>query len=353
MRTWRPEPCSVSVALDIPCLVKCKVLLTTLDAWKYVGAPVSECLQPEENGVLIFILKIHLPFFNLSKSMEGALCLWLPFLSNKVAKALYRRSKHNHLGQLTSAYGEAWACWWWYIHIVSTALSVIYTISSLHQSSQYYYTTDITRVYGLSISSWFLLLPVNLISVEDENCCCSILPPSESCSARLCWGSETAFCFLHSPEIQGLEPLPYPSSCDLASVLVCSRTLLGKCKSVTSKMRKKTDGLLLVLPLPPHPLMIQALQMACKVLAKERKEQQKQMRSRTEGQNRSEPNALTTVTNASALSFPLSISKPLCCISALLSSCYTAVVLRQRNSPDPHIVRLTTQFCMSQGTELK
>lgn len=120
-----------------------------------------------------------------------------------------------------------------------------------------------------------------------------------------------------------------------------------------AKWGKKTDGLLLVLPLPPHPLMIQALQMACKVLAKERKEQQKQMHSRIEGQNRSEPNALTSVTNASALSFPSSISKPLCCISALLSSCYTAVVLRQRNSPDPHIVRLTTQFCMSQGIELK
>lgn len=126
MRTWRPEPCSVSVALDIPCLVKCKVLLTTLDAWKYVGAPVSECLQPEENGVLIFILKIHLPFFNLSKSMEGALCLWLPFLSNKVAKALSRRSKHKHVGELTSVYGEAWACWWWYIHIVSIVLYIIY-----------------------------------------------------------------------------------------------------------------------------------------------------------------------------------------------------------------------------------
>lgn len=126
MRTWRPEPCSVSVALDIPCLVKCEVLLTTLDAWKYVGAPVSECLQPEENGVLIFILKIHLPFFNLSKSMEGALCLWLPFLSNKVAKALSRRSKHKHVGELTSVYGEAWACWWWYIHIVSIVLYIIY-----------------------------------------------------------------------------------------------------------------------------------------------------------------------------------------------------------------------------------
>lgn len=45
---------------------------------------------------------------------------------------------------------------------------------------------------------------------------------------------------------------------------------------------KKTDGLPLILPLPSHPLMIQALQIACKVLARERKEQQKKMHSRTE-----------------------------------------------------------------------
>lgn len=52
-----------------------------------------------------------------------------------------------------------------------------------------------------------------------------------------------------------------------------------------------------------HPLVRQALQLACKALASGRKEQQKKMHSKAEWKSRSEANVVASVTNASAKCF--------------------------------------------------